>query len=141
MKQPLIDNLDECLVAIFGGDHVYRMNIQSMIDFHQHMHADVTVAAIPVSSHLSTEFGVIEAGADGAVHNFHEKNVDAPTIPGDPDRVYASMGNYIFSACTLLRELQADALRQESKHDFGHDILPSLLGRAAIYAYWSKCHD
>ena len=129
------DDLDEYLVAIFGADHIYRMNIGHMIEFHERMHADVTVAAIPVSAHLATEFGVIEAGADGTVHSFHEKNVDAPTMPGQPDKVYASMGNYIFSARTLLRELQADALRQESKHDFGHDILPSLLGRAAIYAY------
>jgi glucose-1-phosphate adenylyltransferase len=131
----LMDYLDEHLVAIFGADHIYRMNIGHMIEFHERMHADVTVAAIPVSAHLATEFGVIEAGEDGTVHGFHEKNVDAPTIPGEPDKVYASMGNYIFSARTLLRELQADALRQESKHDFGHDILPSLLGRAAVYAY------
>lgn len=131
----LMDDPDEHLVAIFGADHVYRMNIRHMIDFHERMHADVTVAAIPVSAHLATEFGVIEAGLDGAVHGFHEKNVDAPTIPGEPDKVYASMGNYIFSGRTLLRELRSDALRQESRHDFGHDILPSLLGRAAIYAY------
>jgi glucose-1-phosphate adenylyltransferase len=131
----LMDDLDQHLVIIFGADHIYRMNVRHMIDFHELMNADVTVAAIPVSAHLATEFGVIEAGVDGAVHGFHEKNVDAPTIPGEPDKVYASMGNYIFSARILLRELQADALRQESKHDFGHDILPSLLGRAAIYAY------
>ena len=131
----LMDNLDDHLVAIFGADHVYRMNIRHMIDFHERMHADVTVAAIPVSAHLASEFGVIEAGLDGAVHGFHEKNADAPTIPGEPDKVYASMGNYIFSARTLLRELQSDALRPESRHDFGHDILPSLLGRATIYAY------
>ena len=78
---------------------------------------------------------MIEVGLDGAIHGFHEKNVDAPTIPGEPSKVYASMGNYIFSARTLFRELQADALRPESRHDFGHDILPSLLGRATIYAY------
>jgi glucose-1-phosphate adenylyltransferase len=131
----LMDDLDEHLVAIFGADHIYRMNIGHMIEFHERMHADVTVAAIPVSAHLATEFGVIEASVDGTVHGFHEKNVDAPTIPGEPNKIYASMGNYIFSARTLLKELQADALRQESKHDFGHDILPSLLGRAAVYAY------
>jgi glucose-1-phosphate adenylyltransferase len=78
---------------------------------------------------------VIEVAPDGAIVAFHEKKSEAPTIPGEPHRVYASMGNYIFSARTLLRELEADALREGSKHDFGHDILPSLLGRVAMYAY------
>lgn len=131
----LIDDLDEHLIVIFGADHIYRMNIRHMIEFHEHMHADVTVAAIPVSAHLAAEFGVIEAGIDGAILGFHEKNIDAPTIPGTPNKVYASMGNYVFSARTLFEELRADALRQDSKHDFGYDILPSLLGRAAVYAY------
>ena len=131
----LIDNADDCTVAIFGADHVYRMNIAHMVEFHEQMNADVTVAALPVSSYLSTEFGVIEAGPDGAIHGFHEKEIDAPTIPGRSDQVYASMGNYLFSGRVLLNELQADALRTESRHDFGYDILPSMLGRAAIYAY------
>jgi glucose-1-phosphate adenylyltransferase len=131
----LIDDLDEHLVAIFGADHVYRMNVRDMIEFHERMHADVSVAAIPVSADLAAEFGVIEAAADGSILGFHEKKPQAPTIPGEPHQIYASMGNYIFSTRTLLRELQADALRQDSKHDFGHDILPSLLGRAAMYAY------
>jgi len=131
----LIDDLDEHLIAIFGADHIYRMDISQMIEFHQRMDADVTIAAIPVSARFASEFGVIEAGADGAVHGFHEKTVHAPAISGRPDTVYASMGNYIFSARALLNALKADALRPESKHDFGHDILPSLLGKASIYAY------
>ena len=131
----LIDDLDEHLIAIFGADHIYGMNVRDMIDFHEQMKADVTVAAIPVSAHLSAEFGVIEAAVDGAILSFHEKKAEAPTIPGASHRVYASMGNYIFSARTLLRELAADALREGSTHDFGRDILPALLGRAAMYAY------
>lgn len=131
----LIDDLAEHLVAIFGADHIYRMNVRDMVDFHERMHADVSIAAIPVSAHLAAEFGVLEAEADGAILGFHEKTAQAPTIPGEPHSVYASMGNYIFSARTLLQELQADALQSDSRHDFGHDILPSLLGRAAMYAY------
>jgi glucose-1-phosphate adenylyltransferase len=131
----LIDDLDEHLIAIFGADHIYRMDVRDMIDFHERTHADVSVAAIPVSAHLAAEFGVIEAAVDGTILGFHEKKAQAPTIPGEPRRVYASMGNYIFSARILLQELAADALRPNSKHDFGHDILPSLLGRAAMYAY------
>jgi len=131
----LIDDLDEHLIAIFGADHIYRMDISQMIEFHHRMHADVTIAAIPVSARFATEFGVIEAGEDGAVHGFHEKSVHAPGISGRPDTVYASMGNYIFSARALLEALKVDAGRSESKHDFGHDILPSLLGKASIFAY------
>lgn len=131
----LIDDLDEQLIAIFGADHIYRMNVRDMVEFHERMHADVSVAAIPVSAHLAAEFGVLEVAADASIVGFHEKTAEAPTIPGEPHRVYASMGNYIFSARTLVRELQADALRPASRHDFGRDILPSLLGRAAMYAY------
>ena len=131
----LIDDLDECTVAIFGADHVYRMNIERMVDFHHQRNADVTVAAIPVSAHMSTDFGVIEAGADGAIHGFYEKDIHAPTIPGKEDQVYASMGNYLFSGRVLRRELHADVHRPSSRRDFGYDILPSMLGRAAMYAY------
>jgi glucose-1-phosphate adenylyltransferase len=131
----LIADLDEHLVAVFSGDHVYRMNVRAMLEFHEKVRADVTIAAIPVSAHLSSEFGVIEVAADGTVVAFHEKKAGAPTMPGEPSRVYASMGNYIFSARALLRELEADSLREGSRHDFGRDILPSMLGRSAVFAY------
>ena len=129
-----IKEAEEHLVLIFGADHIYRMNISKMVEFHEERHAEVTVAACPVEARLSTEFGVIEAAPDGTIVGFHEKEPDAPTIPGESLRVYASMGNYIFSSETLLRELRDDARRVESHHDFGHDILPSLLGRGRMYA-------
>ena len=98
----LIQQSDPHVVAIFGADHIYRMNIASMIDFHMAKHAEVTVAAIPVPQKHAAEFGVIEANEDGRILAFHEKNADAPTMPGDPSQVYASMGNYIFSKRTLV---------------------------------------
>ncbi|HKA63073.1 MAG TPA: glucose-1-phosphate adenylyltransferase [Methylomirabilota bacterium] len=131
----LIEQSDPHLVAIFGADHIYRMNISSMIEFHEQKRAEITVAAIPVDRRFATEFGVIETARDGRVIAFHEKRDDAPTIPGHPDKVFASMGNYIFSTRTLLRELHADALRDQSAHDFGRDILPSLIHRVDMYAY------
>jgi len=131
----LIEQSVPQLVAIFGADHIYRMNIASMLEYHQHKSAQVTVAAIPVPRNLASEFGVIETRADGRIVRFHEKNPDAPTIPGDPEHVYASMGNYIFSTHTLLRELQQDSANEQSSHDFGRDILPSLVGRSEVYAY------
>ena len=131
----LIQQSDPDAVAIFGGDHIYRMNISSMIDFHVARRAEVTVAAIPAPKKHAAEFGVIEARKDGRILAFHEKNPDAPTMPGDPTQVYASMGNYIFSKNTLMELLTADAEDPASHHDFGKDILPKLAGNAHIFAY------
>lgn len=131
----LIEQADPHVVAIFGADHIYRMNIREMIEFHERNRADVTVSAIPVEKQYAREFGVIEATHDGEIKGFHEKDPNAPTMPSDPERVYASMGNYIFSARALLRELYADAANENSTHDFGRDILPSMVGRSHIYSY------
>lgn len=131
----LIEQSEPDLVLIFGADHIYRMNIRSMIEYHLEKKAEVTVAAIPVPRRQAAEFGVIEAAPDGAIVDFHEKNPYAPPMPDDPERVYASMGNYIFSRKRLYEELCADARNEESSHDFGRDILPSLVGRAPMYAY------
>jgi len=122
-------------VAVFGADHIYRMNIASMVEFHVAKHAEVTVAAYPVHQKHAAEFGVIEANEDGRIMAFHEKNPEAPTLPGAPDQVYASMGNYIFSKSTRVELLEADAKDPASHHDFGRDILPKLAGNAPIYAY------
>jgi glucose-1-phosphate adenylyltransferase len=131
----LIEQSNPDVVAIFGADHVYRMNIREMIEFHHERRAEATVAAIPVPKKMAAEFGVIQAESDGRITAFYEKKADAPTMPGDPERVYASMGNYIFSTRALLRELERDAADEESTHDFGRDILPSMVGRCALYAY------
>ena len=131
----LIEQADPHVVAIFGADHIYRMNIRHMIESHEAKRAEVTVAAIPVDRRLAGEFGVIEAAPDGRIAGFHEKRADAPAMPGDPTRVLASMGNYIFDSRTLLREVYDDAVRPGSTHDFGRDILPSLVGRSEIFAY------
>jgi glucose-1-phosphate adenylyltransferase len=131
----LIEQADPHVVAIFGGDHIYRMNVMSMIEYHQEKSSEVTVAAIPVEKKFAAEFGVIETAEDGRILGFHEKNPEAPTMPGDPSRVYASMGNYVFSTRTLLRLLHDDAANENSNHDFGRDILPKLAGRAQMYAY------
>jgi len=131
----LIQQADPHVVVIFGADHIYRMNIRQMIEYHVEKRAGVTIAAIPVQKELASEFGVIETTDDGSIVGFHEKKVNAPTMPGDPARVHASMGNYVFSTDVLLRELIADGENEHSSHDFGKDILPSLIGRADMYAY------
>ena len=131
----LIEQADPHLVVIFGADHIYRMNIRQMVEFHVEKRASITIAAIPVEKQYASEFGVIETAGDGSVRAFHEKKADAPTMPDDPKSVLASMGNYVFSTDLLVRELYADAENPHSSHDFGKDILPSLIGRADMYAY------
>ena len=131
----LIEQADPHLVAIFGADHIYRMNITGMVEFHETQRAVATVAAIPVEKKLCDQFGVIETSDNHRIIAFHEKKNNAPTIPGDPERVYASMGNYVFSTNTLLRELEADAQDPNSSHDFGRDILPSMVKRSEVFAY------
>ena len=131
----LVEQSDPDLVAIFGADHIYRMNITSMIEYHVAKKAEVTVASIPVPREMASEFGVIEATGDGRIQAFHEKNPHAPSMPADPYRVFASMGNYVFSTRSLLKLLHDDAADESSRHDFGHNILPKLAGKAEIYAY------
>src|SRR5437879_6343375 len=112
----LIEQADPHFVVIFGADHIYRMNIREMLEYHLHKRAQATIAAIPVEKELASEFGVIETEPDGRVLGFHEKRSDAPALPGDPERVYASMGNYTFSTNLLLRELYAGAQNEASSH-------------------------
>ena len=131
----LIEQANPDVVVIFGADHIYRMNIHQMVQYHQEKGAKVTVAAIPVEKQYAREFGVIEAAGNGGILGFHEKRADAPTMPGDSGRVYASMGNYIFDTRLLLEELYKDSENGESAHDFGRDILPGLIGKASMFAY------
>ena len=131
----LVEQADPHIVVIFGADHIYRMNIREMIEYHVAKKSKVTIAAIPVPKELAREFGVIEIDENNRVIAFHEKKADAPTMPGQPDKVLASMGNYIFSTDVLVRELQRDAEDDESSHDFGRNILPQLIGRVEMFAY------
>jgi glucose-1-phosphate adenylyltransferase len=131
----LIKQAEPDLVLVFSADHIYRMDLREMIEFHNEKGADVTVAAVPMSRLLSSEFGAIELDEDERIVHFHEKRPDAPTIPGDPEHIFASMGNYIFTTEVLLRELYADSVNAESSHDFGRDILPGLVQRDNVFAY------
>jgi glucose-1-phosphate adenylyltransferase len=131
----LINQAQPDLVLVFSADHIFRMNVREMIEYHNEKGADVTVAAFPMPRDQSLEFGVIEATPEGRIIGFHEKKENAPTIPGSPDQIFASMGNYIFSTEILAKELCEDAEDEESSHDFGKDILPNLIRRANVYAY------
>jgi glucose-1-phosphate adenylyltransferase len=132
----LIEDLHPEQVCVFGGDHIYRMDIRQMLSFHNRNSAELTVAAIPVPVEEAAQFGVIEVDDNWRMVGFVEKpKSNPPTIPGSPDRVLASMGNYIFQCDTLVRELRADAAREDSKHDFGHDIIPKLYPEGRVFVY------
>lgn len=131
----LIERHRPKLVAVFGADHIYRMNIRQMIDEHQKKTADVTVAALPVRLDEATQFGVIGVDADWRIGGFEEKPSRPKSIPGEPNSALVSMGNYLFNAETLIEALSEDAKDQSSKHDFGRNILPALINKKRIYAY------
>ncbi len=121
------------LVAVFGADHIYRMDVRQMVRFHHDSNADATVAALPVPIEQTAGFGIIEADADGRVRGFEEKPAVGKSMPGDPTRAYASMGNYLFDTDVLIDALQ-DA-RRRGETDFGRDVLPRLVETHRLFAY------
>jgi len=123
------------MVAVFGGDHVYKMDFRQMVDFHRARKARATVAAIPVPKAEASRFGCIAVDTEGRMTGFVEKPSNPPEIPGRPGWSLASMGNYLFDRDVLIREVRADAERSDSKHDFGGDLLPQLFDKEPVYVY------
>jgi glucose-1-phosphate adenylyltransferase len=123
-------------VIILSGDHIYKMNYALMMDQHVRSGAACTIATLPVDPGEVAGFGVVEVARDGEVIGFQEKpKVTSVRSPFNPDKVDASMGIYIFNTDVLLPELMTDAEDPASKHDFGHNILPRLLGRYKVSAF------
>jgi glucose-1-phosphate adenylyltransferase len=131
----LIERHQPELVAVFGADHVYRMNIQQMIDSHRANGADVTVAVLPVDVDTASQFGVLKVDDNWRIRAFDEKPAEPESIPGETSLALASMGNYIFNSDLLLEILQRDAGQENSQHDFGRNILPALLQSHKLMAY------
>jgi glucose-1-phosphate adenylyltransferase len=131
----ILDHKPE-LVLVFGGDHIFKMNVQQMIDYHNGKKADVTIAAIPVPIAEASEFGVIEVDSDWRIIGFQEKPKSPKCIPGNPGMALCSMGNYIFTSGIIIDALQTDAALEKSSHDFGKNVLPALLAAGnALYAW------
>jgi glucose-1-phosphate adenylyltransferase len=126
------------IIVVFGADHVYRMDAAQMVDAHIESGAGVTVAGIRVPRREASAFGVIATAADGVtISEFLEKPADPPGLADSPDEVFASMGNYVFSAAVLVESLRKDAENPESRHDMGGDIIPMLVdqGQAGVYDF------
>jgi glucose-1-phosphate adenylyltransferase len=132
----LIERHNPKLVAVFGADHIYRMNIRQVIDVHQKKDAQITVAALPVRiEEAAGKFGVMEVDADWRIIGFEEKPSQPKPIPSEPDFALVSMGNYLFNTEVLVQALLADAQQESSAHDFGRNILPALINEQRAYAY------
>ena len=129
----LIEEHRPDLVVVFGADHIYRMDIRQMVEFHKERQADVTIAALPVPLNEAKAFGVIATGDDGRIQAFQEKPANPSPMPGAPDKAFASMGNYVFDAQVLLEALH-DA-QKAGETDFGQHVLPRLLETHRLFAY------
>ncbi len=115
-------------VLILCGDHIYKMNYDDMVDFHISHKADLTIAAMQVSLEEASRMGILEIGQDQRVVSFEEK-------PVEPRGTLASMGIYVFSTEVLSQMLREDAARSDSEHDFGKNIIPSMISRLRVFAY------
>ena len=124
------------LVLILAGDHVYKMDYRKLMEYHLERGADLTVGCIQMPKDESANFGVIEVDTEQKIHSFQEKPQTPKTIPGAADKIFCSMGIYLFNCDVLLRELDIDAKSSASEHDFGKNIIPQMIQRKEkVFAY------
>ncbi|MCE5292352.1 MAG: glucose-1-phosphate adenylyltransferase [Nocardiaceae bacterium] len=136
----LIYDEDPEYIMVFGADNVYRMDPEQMVRQHIEMGVGATVAGIRVPKSEATAFGCIDSDENRMITRFLEKPSDPPTIPGDPNTTYASMGNYLFTTKVLVDALMADSEDPDSDHDMGGNIIPRLVaeGKTAVYDFNSN---
>lgn len=122
-------------VLILAGDHIYKMNYMTFYQHHLEREADLTIAALRVKKEDAHQFGVMEVDDEGRIVGFEEKPANPKTIPGDDQHCLSSMGIYIFNARFLFEQLCIDATRSGSAHDFGRNIIPSVIETHRVYAF------
>ena len=130
----VVTDEDPDFVCVFSSDNIYKMDVRQLVDDHIDSGAEMTVAAIPVPRDEATAFGVIGIDEKNRMTSFNEKPARPAEMPAKPGWSLASMGNYIWNTATLVAELRRDA-ESDSQHDFGRNILPSLLGRVPVNVY------
>ena len=131
----IIGDLNPEYILVLAGDHVYKQDYSLMLREHIEKNADISVACIEVPVHEARDFGVLGIDEQENIITFVEKPENPPTLPGNPERSLASMGIYIFNAAMLSENLASDAYNTHSSHDFGKDIIPSLIGTHKIVAH------
>ena len=122
-------------VLVLAGDHIYKMNYSSIISQHRMRKADLTISCLEIPLERANAFGVMQVDHEQRVVGFEEKPETPSPIPGQPDRALASMGIYVFDTPFLFEQLIRDADDANSSHDFGKDIIPSLIQTHHVYAY------
>ncbi len=130
----VIERLDCRFVLVLGGDHVYKMDYGPMLEYHREQRADVTVGCVQVGVDEASQFGILSMDRCGRIRRFIEKPKTVDEIP-ERERVLVSMGIYVFDARFLANVLRRDAFSSQSQHDFGGDILPTLVHDASVFAY------
>jgi len=123
------------LVLVLSGDHIYKMDYRPMIEAHLKKKADLTIATYEVPASQSRQFGVLQIDKTRRIRGFQEKPAKPKTIPGKPDSILANMGVYIFNTDVLVKRLIENARRADSEHDFGKNIIPSMLKDDRVFAY------
>lgn len=122
-------------VLILAGDHIYKMNYGKMLEFHRDTEADLTIGALKVDRESAKEFGVMQVDEKDRIVGFQEKPAEPKTMPGDDEHCYASMGIYVFTARFLFEQLCRDATEPGSQHDFGKNIIPSIIDSHRVMAF------
>jgi len=122
-------------ICVFGADHIYRMDPRQMVEQHIETGAGVTVAGMRVPIEQAEGVGVIEPGEGTLIRSFREKPSDPAPLPDDPDKIFASMGNYVFSAATLSEAVTIDADNDDSKHDVGGDLIPMMVDQGVAHVH------
>lgn len=122
-------------IVILAGDHIYKMNYQKMVEYHQSVGADLTIGALKVDTESAKQFGVMQVDEDHKIVGFQEKPENPKTIPGDDQNCLASMGIYVFTARFLFEQLCLDATDFKSRHDFGQNIIPSIIDSQQVFAF------
>lgn len=130
-----IEHADPDYVLILSGDHIYKMDYAELIREHIQSEADVTIGCIPVPLAEGNQFGIMKIDAQNRVNDFLEKPKNPDPMPGNPTRCLASMGIYVFNANFLFEQLCKDATQPDSQHDFGKNIIPSLINSHLVQAY------
>lgn len=122
-------------VVILAGDHIYKMDYSKMVNYHKEQNADLTIGALQVSKKEAKQFGVMQVDENQRIIGFDEKPDEPKTVPGSTDECLASMGIYVFNARFLFDELCKDAALPESAHDFGKNIIPSIIDSHRVVAF------
>ncbi len=137
----ILVDYDPKYIIILAGDHIYKMDYELMLQQHVDQGADVTVGCLEVSTEEASAFGVMGVDTLDRIISFLEKPKDPPSMPGKPDRCLASMGIYVFETKFLFDLLRRDAADPNSSHDFGKDIIPSIVlnGKAVAHRFSSSC--